>query len=86
MYRILKTNVRKSLCDSFDLERFESLEDARKRAEAEVETTFNEYHDCIYCHDETTIIDIVDENDDVIFSKTVKCEYSRRNGKTTTID
>lgn len=86
MYRILKTNVRKSLCDSFDLESFESIEDARKKAEAEVETTFNEYHDGIYYHDEITIIDIVDENDEVIFSKTVKSEYSRRNGKTITID
>lgn len=86
MYRILKTNVRKSLCDSFDLESFESFEDARKRAEAEIETMFNEYYDGIYYHDETTIIDIVDENDEVIFSKSVKCEYSRRNGKTITID
>lgn len=86
MYRILKTNVRKSLCDSFDLESFKSFEYARKRAEAEVETTFNEVHDGIYYHDETTIIDIVDENDDVIFSKSVKCEYSRRNGKIITID
>lgn len=47
---------------------------------------FNEYNDSIYYHDETSIIDIVDENDEVIFSKSVKCEYSRRNGKTITID
>lgn len=86
MYRILKTNVRKSLCDSFDLESFESLEDARKSAEAEIETTFNEFHDGIYYHDETTIIDIVDDDDEVIFSKSVKCEYSRKSGKTITID
>lgn len=86
MYRILKTNVRKSLCDSFDLESFESIEDARKRAEAEVETTFNEYNDGIYYHDEITIIDIVDDNDEVIFSKSIKCEYRRKNGKTITID
>lgn len=86
MYRILKTNVRKSLCDSFEVATFESFEDARKRAEAEIETTLNEYHDGIYYHAETTIIDIVDDADEVIFSKNVKCEYSRRNGKTITID